>query len=138
MNLQNLTRDEALALLNNHPHLGIKEFKSILSSLRAGNSRFRVDSIKVGDIFKVVTLGCHPAVIISIKNGVCYCLLLTTEETTESIIGPITSRYMNGFVTSTLVTISISSVIDKVYTIYGNNKELTKYKKLFKETIKNI
>lgn len=138
MNLQSLTKEEALNLLSSRPHLNIKDFKVILSTLKASNNRFKVDKIKVGDIFKITTLGCHPAVIISIKGGVCYALLLTTEKTTENILGSITSRYISGYITSTLITISISNVTDKIYTIYGNSRELSKYKKSFKEIVKTI
>ena len=67
MNLQSLTKEEAISVLNNHPHLGVKEFKTILSTLKASSGKFRVSSVKVGDIFKVVSLGCHPVVIISIN-----------------------------------------------------------------------
>ena len=67
------------------------------------NNKFKVSSIKIGDIHRVVSLGCHPAVIISIKNNMCYSLLLTTEENTENIIGPINSRYITVFVTGTMI-----------------------------------
>lgn len=137
MQLSGLTREEILNSLNNHPHLGIKEFKAMVSCMKHTH-KFKVNKVSIGDIYKVNTLGSHPVVIISIKKGVAYGLLLTSEEKTEFILGPITSRYMEGFVTNTLVTSSLNSVSDKIYTIYGNNKQLSIYKKQFKQLIKTI
>lgn len=138
INLQNLTREEAFAVLNTHPNLTVKDFRTILGSLRASNHRFKVDTVKIGDIIKATTLGCHPVVIISIKNDICYGLLITSEEKTDGILGTINSRYISGYITSTLVVITKTNIIDKIYTIYGNTKELTKYKQIFKNLIKNI
>lgn len=137
INLNSLTREEIFKLLDSKESYSNKDFKIMLSTMKKSIYTFRVSEVKIGDIHKVMTLG-HPAVIIAIKDNICYSLLLTTEETTVGILGPIASRYINGYVSNTIVTNQKEMIKDNIITIYGNNKELSSYKKQFKELIKNL
>ncbi len=136
--LQGLSQQEIIAALQNHPHLTLKDFKIMISSMKI-NKTFTVDDVKIGDVFRFAELGGHPAVVISIRRGICYSLLLTTESTCSGILFQVKSRYLqNNYITNTLVSCYPDKVKKNLIAIYGNNKELTKAKQMVKKTIKFI
>jgi len=138
MNLQGLTQAEIIALLQSHPHLSLKEFKTMVSSMKI-NRTFNVNDVKIGDIFRFAELGGHPAVVISIKRGICYSLLLTTEATCSNILFPVTSRFLqNNYITDTLVSCYPDKVKKNLMAIYGHRKELMKAKQLVKNIINKL
>lgn len=136
--LQGLTKEQAIILIEGKSVWTQKEVRTIVHGLKI-KTYMHVDKLKIGDIYIHRVLS-HPAVVISIKNNICYSLLITSEETTEGILDEAKTRYLiyPSFITATMVSNTVEYAQKNLVAIYGNNKHLAAVKKKFKELIKNL
>lgn len=120
-----LTRERAIQLIQTDPNLlDRKLICHLISTMKGARSYMKPKTPKVGDIFMHKEL-LHPALLIKIKKGVCYCLLITSEEKCVGIIHNVNTRLFDGYVTSTLVVCYPNKVMENIISVYENKKELT-------------
>lgn len=134
MNLQGLTTNEAVTLLKSKSNWNNSDVITIISSLKKKTAKLAdSNSLKIGDIHNVASIG-HPAVIIAIRENKIYSVTLTTEETFAGIIRKCNSRWLqNNFFTNTIVTSDREIVVNNITGIYENKRDLTEIKKLLKQ-----
>jgi len=138
MNLQGLTRQEALELIKKKSTWSDKEITTLISSMK-GKLTLVPTMLKPGDIHTCNGLMGHPAVIFKIDGEDVYSVLLTTEPSTPGILKKCDSRWFeNSYFTSTVVKNNKSDLINDIKTVYDNNRDLKEMTKLLKSSYAKI
>ena len=71
---QSLTREEIIEKLDNKTLSDVNTIRHAIKSMKMSVKGRTFNSIKVGDVWNVKSLGSHPAVVISIKKEKVFSL----------------------------------------------------------------
>ncbi len=81
-----------------------------------------------GDVIFTTQLAgqIHPAIVWKIKEGVCFCLVMSSKQAVHNLYKIEHSRVVNGYVSKSIVEIPEEEVKEMFITVYDNKKELRK------------
>lgn len=134
MNIQSLTKSEAIDIARTKEKWTSKELVMMVSTLKSVG--LQTDTIKVGDIH--AALG-HPAVVFKVYQDLAYSVLITSDDTCLSIIKKCNSRFFpNSYLTGTIIVSSKEKALASLFKIYDNNKELRWLKNYLKNIYKHV
>ena len=139
MNLQGLTKREALELVQDNPHLTSKDFKTIIASLKQSRDVLtKPKKVKVGDVFHHAGLR-HYFVVLKKEKDYNISAMLTTKGDNINVLEETDSRFLrDSFITSTLIKSEDEHILDNFITTYENNAQLRRGKDLIRSMYSRI
>ena len=91
-------------------------------------------SIMPGDVVSVPLIGMpHPGIVWKVRNGICYCIVLSTTQAQHNIYKLEHSRIFTSFVTKTIVELPLEDALVNFVTVFDSKKELKIVFSLLKE-----
>ena len=129
-----MTKTEALEHVKSKPSIGIKEFRSIITSLTV--LRQIPERIKKGDVI-IIRMGVksRPSVVVKVLKDVFYVMPLTTTEDNMNLVETYSRIFGKGYFSRAITAVDKEYAFNNWAGVYDNTRALNRAIKAIKKEI---